>query len=125
MRLILIRADQVLRHGGENVATTEQTNSIDATGKSDEELGGVVDTPGDEILPVVVVEAETRGIAKRVVVELDPDLVESGLLQDILHLEVVPDLGALGSSGEDQARVVGRDEIAEMVNQADIRLLVI
>lgn len=124
MGLVLVRADEVLRRIVGDVAAAEVAGS-NAAWKADEELGVVVDTAGDEVLPQIVVEGGPgNSVASRVVVKLNPELVELGLLENGLHLEVVVRLRALRGGRKDHILVVVVDQVAKVVDHADIRLLV-
>lgn len=108
-----------------DVAGSKQSDSSSTAGQTDEKFGSIVNSTVDEACPGIVVEASRGCLARRVVVELDPDLIKLSLLQDGLHLEVSISLRALRSSSKYHVLTIGLDKLAKVFHHANIWLLVI
>lgn len=105
MRSTLVLTDQVFQRIGVDVATF--VGLLDGR-ETNVQLGRLaVGAVGNHVFPVVIVELVARGVAsdgitRRVIVELNEELVKGSLRDQVFQVKVLRISGALRSSGNDQ-----------------------
>lgn len=120
MRPVPVLADQLL--DGDRVDVARPSSRLVGR-KTNVDLGRLaLGTRGNNGLPVVIVEPVAGGVARdgvtrRVVVELDKELVKGGLSDHLVHVRDGRERDALGSSSNQQRGI----KRAERVDHLDVR----